>query len=152
MEQYEPNSSELEVSTRAGDGAEDLEIGKGEGGPREGAEDAGPREGDNCSRANGVDRQHWFLGQLNALSNDLLHDLVETRVFSLAAAPLAPISSCICSMVSSSLRLWIGRRGNSLKSIGLPLFLPLIPAFLLGRRFDLKFVNGRMTHIFSQKP
>ena len=45
MEQYEPNSSELEVSTTAGDGAEDLEIGKGEGGPREGAEDAGPSEG-----------------------------------------------------------------------------------------------------------
>ena len=41
----EPNSSKLEVSTTAGDGSEDLEIGKGEGGPREGAEDAGPREG-----------------------------------------------------------------------------------------------------------
>ena len=78
MEQYEPNSSELEVSTTAGDGAEDLEIGKGEGGPREGAEDARPREWDNYSRANGVDRQHWFLGQLNALSNDLLHDVVES--------------------------------------------------------------------------
>ena len=75
--QSEPKSSELEVSTIAGDRAEDLELGKGEGGPREGAEDAGPREGDNCSRANGVDRQHWFLGQLNVLSNDLLHDLVE---------------------------------------------------------------------------
>ena len=45
MEQYEPDSSELEVSTTAGDGAEDLEFGKGEGGPRQGAEDAGPREG-----------------------------------------------------------------------------------------------------------
>ena len=29
----------------AGDRAEDLELGKGEGGPREGAKDAGPREG-----------------------------------------------------------------------------------------------------------
>ena len=45
MEQYEPDSSKLEVSTKAGDGAEDLEFGKGEGGPREGAEDAGPNEG-----------------------------------------------------------------------------------------------------------
>ena len=45
MEQYEPDSSELEVSTTAGDGAEDLEFGKGEGGLREGAEDTGPREG-----------------------------------------------------------------------------------------------------------
>ena len=45
MEPYEPDSSELEVSTTAGDGAEDLVFGKGEGGPREGAKDAGPREG-----------------------------------------------------------------------------------------------------------
>ena len=44
MEQYESDSSKLEVSTTAGDGAEDLEFGKGEGGLREGAEDAGPRE------------------------------------------------------------------------------------------------------------
>ena len=43
--QSEPESSELEVSTIAGDRAEDLELGKGEGGPREGAKDAGPREG-----------------------------------------------------------------------------------------------------------
>ena len=42
--QSEPESSELEVSTIAGDRAEDLESGKGEGGPREGSEDAG-REG-----------------------------------------------------------------------------------------------------------
>ena len=40
--QSEPESSELEVSTIAGDRAEDLEFGKGEGGPREGSEDAGP--------------------------------------------------------------------------------------------------------------
>ena len=45
MEQYEYDSSKLEVSTTASDGAEDFEFGKGEGGPREGAEDAGPREG-----------------------------------------------------------------------------------------------------------
>ena len=45
MEQYEPDSSELEVATTAGDGAEDLEFGKGEGGLREGAEDTGPRKG-----------------------------------------------------------------------------------------------------------
>ena len=42
--QSEPESSELEVSTIAGDRAEDLESGKVEGGPREGSEDAGPRE------------------------------------------------------------------------------------------------------------
>ena len=45
MEQYEPDSSEVEVSTTAGDGAEDLEFGKRESGPREGAEDTEPREG-----------------------------------------------------------------------------------------------------------
>ena len=45
MEQYESDASELEVSTTAGDGAENLEFGKGEGGPREGAEDTEPREG-----------------------------------------------------------------------------------------------------------
>ena len=61
----------MELSTTAGDGAEDLEFGKGEGGPMEGAGDAGPREG------------------------------------TIAAGP---ISSCICLIVSSSLRLLIGRR------------------------------------------
>ena len=48
MEQYESDSSKLEVSTSAGDGAENLEFSKGEGGPREGAEDTEPREWDNC--------------------------------------------------------------------------------------------------------
>ena len=43
--QSEPESSELEVSTIAGDRAEDLELGKGERGPRKGAKDAAPREG-----------------------------------------------------------------------------------------------------------
>ena len=41
MQQYEPDSSEVEVSTTAGDGAEDLEFGKGEGGPREGQKSLG---------------------------------------------------------------------------------------------------------------
>ena len=45
MEQYESDSSKLEVSTTAGDGAENLEFGKGEGGPREGADNTEPREG-----------------------------------------------------------------------------------------------------------
>ena len=45
MEQYEPDFSELEVSTTAGDGAENLEFGKGEGGPREGEEDTEPSGG-----------------------------------------------------------------------------------------------------------
>ena len=35
----------MELSTTAGDGAEDLEFAKGEGGPRERTEDAGPRKG-----------------------------------------------------------------------------------------------------------
>ena len=35
----------MKVSTTAGDGAENLEFGKGEGGQREGAEDTEPREG-----------------------------------------------------------------------------------------------------------
>ena len=51
MEQYKPDSSELEVSTTAGDGAEDLELGKGEGGLREGAEDTGPRKGTIAARS-----------------------------------------------------------------------------------------------------
>ena len=45
MEQYESDSSKLEVLTTSGDGAENLEFGKGEGGPREGAEDAGQGKG-----------------------------------------------------------------------------------------------------------
>ena len=44
MEQYKSDSSKLEVSTTAGDGAENLEFGKGEGWTREGAEDTEPRE------------------------------------------------------------------------------------------------------------
>ena len=50
MGQYEPDSFELEVSTTAGDGAEDLELCKGEGGSREGAKDTGPREGTIAAR------------------------------------------------------------------------------------------------------
>ena len=41
----ERDSSELEVSTTAGDRAENLEFGKGESGPREGADDTEPKEG-----------------------------------------------------------------------------------------------------------
>ena len=88
MEQYEPGSSELEVLTTAGDRAEDLEFGKG----RRWAKGRGRRRwakgGDNCSWANGIDRQRWFLGRLNALSNDLLHDLVESVLTCCSAAHL----------------------------------------------------------------
>ena len=42
--QSEPESSELEVSTIAGDQAEDLESGKGEGGPSTSLQMSLPRE------------------------------------------------------------------------------------------------------------
>ena len=45
MEQYEPDSSELEVSTTAGDGAEDLEFGKGEGALSKGQKKLGQGRG-----------------------------------------------------------------------------------------------------------
>ena len=89
MEQYESDSSKLEVSTTAGDGAEDLEFGKGEGGPWEGAEDAGQRE------------RTIAAGQRELIDNDGSWDnimpsgmtcyMIWLRVFSLAAAQLAPI-------------------------------------------------------------
>ena len=116
---------------------------------KEGAEDAGPREGDNCSWADGVDRQRWFLGQLNALSNDLLHDLVESVLTCCSAAQLHWFRSQVAFVRWCRHLLDCGLGGEE---IPLPLFLPLVPAFLLGRCFDLKFVNEHMTHIFSQKP
>ena len=127
MEQYKPDSSELEVSTTAGDGAEDLEFGKGEGGLREGAEDTGPRKGTIAAGPMELidNAGSWD----NLMPSAMTCYMIWSRVFSLAAAPLAPISSCICSMVSSSLRLWIGRRGNSLTSTGLPLFCHLYQHF-----------------------
>ena len=120
MEQYESDSSKLEVSTTAGDGAEDLEFGKGEGGPREGAEDAGPTGGTIAPGPRElIDNDgSWD----NLMPSGMTCYMIWLRVFSLAAAPLAQISSCICLMVSSSLILWIGRRGNSLTSIGRPVF------------------------------
>ena len=41
----------MELSTTAGDGAEDLEFGKGEGGPREGGRRRWAKGRDNCSWA-----------------------------------------------------------------------------------------------------
>ena len=127
MGQYEPDSFELEVSTTAGDGAEDLEFGKGEGGPREGAKDAGPREGTIAARPMELIDNAGSWDSL--MPSAMTCYMIWSRVFSLAAALLAPISSCICSLGSSSLRLWIGRRGNSLTSIGLPLFCHLYQHF-----------------------
>ena len=131
MEQYEPNSNwryqpqlltEQKILSLARE-----KVGQG----KEGAEDAGPREGDNCSWADGVDRQRWFLGQLNALSNDLLHDLVES------------VLTC-CSSTGSYLKLhlfngvvifeivdWEERKFSYIHLT--PSFLPLLPAFLSGR-------------------
>ena len=87
-------------------------------------------------------------GQPDAYGDDLLDDLVE-GVLTLCSSTgsdlkLHLIDGVRVLMVSSSLRLWTERRGNSLTSIGRPLFLPLFPAFLLGRCFDLKFVSERL--------
>ena len=49
MVQSEPDSSQLEVSTTAGDGSEDLVLWKGEGGKRGGAEEGGPGVGTSNS-------------------------------------------------------------------------------------------------------
>ena len=122
MGQYEPDSSELEVSTTAGDRAKDLEFGKGEGGPREGAEDAGPREGTIAAGPRARELIDSDGSWDNLMPSGMTCYMMWLRLFSLVAAPLGPISSCICLMVSSSLRLCIGRRGNSLTFIGRPAF------------------------------
>ena len=57
--QSEPESSELEVSTIAGDRAEDLELGKGEGGPREGMIAAGLRKGTIAAGPRGKGRLYF---------------------------------------------------------------------------------------------
>ena len=96
MEQYESDSSKLEVSTTAGDRAEDLESGKGEGGPREGAEDAGPGEGTIAAEPMELiidDAGSWDMD--NLMPSAMTCSMIWSRVFSLCAAPLAPISSCI---------------------------------------------------------
>ena len=132
--QSEPESSELEVSTIAGDRAEDLESGKGEGGPREGSEDAGPGEGTIAAEPMELidNAGSWDMDNLmplQCIGDDLLYDLVE-GVLTLCSSTgsdlkLHLIDGVRVSMVLSSLRLWTERRGNSLTSIGHPLFLPL---------------------------
>ena len=92
--QSEPESSELEVSTIAGDRAEDLESGKGEGGPREGSEDAGPGEGTIAAEPMELIDNAGSWDSL--MPSAMTCYMIWSRVFSLAAAPLAPISSCIC--------------------------------------------------------
>ena len=93
--QSEPESSTLEVSTIAGDQAEDLESGKGEGGPREESEDAGP--GERTTAAEPMElidyAGSWDLD--NLMPTVMTCSMIWSRVFSLCAAPLAPISSCI---------------------------------------------------------
>ena len=100
MEQYECDSSELEVSTTAGDGAEDLEFGKGEGGPREGAKDAGPREGTIAARPMELIDNAGSWDSL--MPSAMTCYMICLRVFSLAAAPLAPISSLSLSGCATS--------------------------------------------------
>ena len=82
MEQYEPDSSELEVSTTAGDGAEDLEFGKGEGGLREGAEDTGPRKGTIAPRP------MELIDNAGSWDSLMPCQMIWSRVFSLATAQL----------------------------------------------------------------
>ena len=93
--QSEPESSELEVSTIAGDRAEDLESGKGEGGPREGSEDAWPGEGTFAAEPMELIDNAGSWDMDNLMPSVMTCSLIWSRVFSLCAAPLAPISSCI---------------------------------------------------------
>ena len=93
--QSEPKSSELEVSTIAGDRAEDLESGKGEGGPREGSEDAGPGEGTIAAEPMELIDNAGSWDMDNLMPSVMTCSMIWSRVFSLCAAPLAPISSCI---------------------------------------------------------
>ena len=89
--QSEPESSELEVSTIAGDRAEDLESGKGEGGP----EDAGLGEGTIAAEPLELIDNAGSWGMDNLMPSVMTCSMIWSRVFSLCAAPLAPISSCI---------------------------------------------------------
>ena len=84
--QSEPESSELEVSTIAGDRAEDLESGKGEGGPREGSEDAGEGTMELIDNTGSWDMD-------NLMPSVMTCSMIWSRVFSLCAAPLALIST-----------------------------------------------------------
>ena len=93
--QSEPESSEWEVSTIAGDQAEDLESGKGEGRPREGSEDAGPGEGTIAAEPMELIDNTGSWDMENRMPSVMTGSMIWSRVFSLCAAPLAPISSCI---------------------------------------------------------
>ena len=87
MEQYKPDSSELEVSTTAGDGAEDLEFGKGEGGLSEGAEDTGPRMGTIAAKP--MELKIDNAGSWDSLMpSAMTFYMIWSRVFSLAAEQL----------------------------------------------------------------
>ena len=83
MEQCEPDSSELEVSTTAGDGPEDLEFGKGEGGLRE---DTGPRKGTIAARPMELIDSAGSWDSL--MPSAMTCYIIWSRVFSLAAAQL----------------------------------------------------------------
>ena len=86
MEQYEPDFSELEVSTTAGDGAEDLKFGKGEGGLREGTEDTGPRKRTIAARPMELIDNAGSWDSL--MPSAMTCYMIWSRVFSLAAAQL----------------------------------------------------------------
>ena len=91
--QSEPESSELEVSTIAGDRAEDLESGKGEGGPREGSEDAGPGEGTIAAEPIELIDNAGSWDMNNQMPSVMTCSMIWSRMFLLCA--LALISSCI---------------------------------------------------------
>ena len=76
----------MELSTTAGDGAEDLEFGKGEGGLREGAEDTGPRKGTIAARPMELIDNAGSWDSL--MPSAMTCYMIWSRVFSLAAAQL----------------------------------------------------------------
>ena len=83
------------LTTITGDQAEDLESGKGEGGPREGSEDAGPGEGTTAAEPMELIDYAGSWDLDNLMPTVMTCSMIWSRVFSLCAAPLAPISCCI---------------------------------------------------------
>ena len=153
MEQYEPDSSKLEVSTTAGDGVEDPEFGKGEGGLREGAKDTGSRKGTIAARPMELIDNAGSWDSL--MPSAMTCYMIWSRVFSLAAAPLH------CTGSNLKLHLFDGvvifeivdweERKFSYVLWTAPFFATFNSIFVRAC-FDLKFANERMCHIFSQKP
>ena len=121
--------------------------------------------------AKGRDRRHWAKeGDIAAMPMELIDNagswdslmysamtcyMIWSRCSHLlqrSSTALVPISSCIFSLVSSSFRLWIGRRGNSLTSFRRTLFLPLLTAFLSGRVLISSLLMSRCATSFPKNP